>query len=433
MFLALTDNTTSVTLSETAPVRGCTYFPSAPASGQDAGDITETAVVNLNGSESAIRAVVNAVEMLFDAAARQDGIHRAFVAYRPVNTDGTLYRSEVLSGRVEWSSNPGLRRIGDTSPFVQVAVIWTRRPFWEAVEEADAGTVHMTNGDVAGSLLGYWVGPAAPPTYSTPPAADQGDNAYNAGEWTNLVGVLPTPAHLRITNESGAAIAVKRVFVANDVYARFDGAQHQMDGGGAVTWTGASTHATPRWTLTPTAAQIAKLVAGGGVRLLAVMTSVEPGAYLRAMVQQVAGAEALPAWTGPEARMETGRFVYDLGYVQMPPGVTTFADWRIVLSVYSTLGGTAQVDFLQFCPGRDLIVLESAGVSWANGVAINWWGDERYAALAGYHASLRGVGQLLLQPARPNRLMVLVEGTTGVNTTAKLAVQVGYRPRRPTI
>lgn len=126
---------------------------------------------------------------------------------------------------------------------------------------------------------------AGPPTYSVALGAAEGDNAYNAGEWTNIEGVLPTPVHLRITNDSGSSIATKRVWVANDVYARFDGAQHQLAGAGSVSWTGASAHDGALGDCTDGGADCQD--GRGGWGAAAVMASVSAGVYLRAQLQQV--------------------------------------------------------------------------------------------------------------------------------------------------
>jgi hypothetical protein len=438
VILQVTDGTTTVQLSGAAPIAGCTYFPSTPqrTNGQY-GDVTETAEVVLRGTAAQIRTAVNSLERLFEQAARRAAgalQARVYVQYTPVDADA-VWRSEVLEGRVTWSSDPGLRRLGETTPTVKVAVFWRRRFYWEGAEEIDAGTVHMTNGDVAGEPdVGDWIGPAGPVTYSAAFGITEGDNAYNAGEWTAIEGVLPTPAHLRLTNEDGAPVTVKRVYIANDVYARFDGFQHAIQSGDTKSWTTSSTHATARWTLALPAAQIAKLVAGGGVRLLAVMTSISAGVYLRAQLQQVStGPVVTAAWTGPEALTASGRLVYDLGYVQMPPGVTTFADWYLVITVYAGATGSGVLDFVQFCPGGELVTLEGPGIAWADAAIIDWWGDERYAVIDDFHASLGAVGRLLLYPERANRLMVLVESSTGVDATALMALQVKYRPRRATI
>lgn len=426
--LAVTCGATAISLSSD----GCILSRYVPAGGPNGatGEAVEFCIIG--GTGAAAKNKLNAIERLLEQAierASENRDERAYLRFQAIGDD-TAWRSEITAYQVLLTPSMPVQL---AQGLLAVRLILARGP-WETVAELDAGTVHTTNGDaVGGPGIGDWVGPAAPPTYSAAFGADEGDNAYNAGEWTNILGVLPTPAHLRIINESGGSITPKRVFVANDVYARFDGAQHQLPSGSGVTWTGPSSHATARWTLTLTDAQVSKLVAGGGVRLLAVMTSVMAGVYLRAQLQQVAGAGTLPAWTGPEAWTESGKLVYDLGYMQMPPGVTTFTGWRIVVSIFATTDGSANLDFLQFCPGRDLVILEGPGVAWANGAAIDWWGDERYAVVGGLHASLRGRGQLLLQPQRPNRLMVLVEAASGVDVTVKMAMRVRYRPRRPTI
>jgi len=437
--LLLSDGVTAINLAGTAPVVGVTYAPDPPARDETGAytEITETAQVVLRGSLAEIQTAINSIERLLHTAGdNRDGPEaaRVYVHYAPT-AGAAAWRSRVFDGRVVLPSTPGLRRFSEATLTMVVAVIWQRSWFWETADEVDAGTVHVLNGDVAGSpAVGQWIGMAGPPTYSAAFGVAEGDNAYNAGEWSNIEGVLATPVHLRITNDSGASIATNRVWIANDVYARFDGAQHQLAGAGAVSWTGASAHSTARWTITPTAAQIAKMVASGGVRLLAVMASVTAGVYLRAQLQQVSpGPTVTPAWTGPEALTVSGRLVYDLGYVQMPPGVTTFDGWYLVISIYAAATGAGNLDFVQMCPGRDLVALEGPGLTWADDAALDWWGDERYAAIASYHASLAATGRLLLQPARPNRLQVLVESATGVDVNDALIVQVKYRPRRATI
>jgi len=437
MMLRITDGTETAILSGgtgAEPVRGCTYQPRPGR--DDLTPVAEDATVVLEGSAADVTAATQMIERLLAVArARASSNVRVYVEYQREG-DALVWRSQIRDGRLLWSDDPVRRRlVSGAESAVQVVAMWERSPWWETAEEIDAGTVHMTNGDVAGEPdVGDWIGPAGPVTYSAAFGITEGDNAYNAGEWTAIEGVLSTPAHLRLTNEDGAPVTVKRVYIANDVYARFDGFQHAIQSGDTKSWTTSSTHATARWTLTLTAAQIAKLVAGGGVRLLAVMTSISAGVYLRAQLQQVStGPVVTAAWTGPEALTASGRLVYDLGYVQMPPGVTTFADWYLVITVYAGATGSGVLDFVQFCPGGELVTLEGPGIAWADAAIIDWWGDERYAVIDDFHASLGAVGRLLLYPERANRLMVLVESATGVDATALMALQVKYRPRRATI
>jgi hypothetical protein len=387
-------------------------------------------------SAAAIITATQAIERLF-AVARGDASHNLelYVEYQREG-DTAVWRSQIRDGRLLWSDDPLRRQLQASVTAVEVVAAWERDPFWETADESDAGSVYMYNGDAAGEPdVGDWIGPAGPVTYSAAFAVDEGDNAYNAGEWSNIDGVLQTPAHLTLTNSSGAGVTAARVFIVNDIYARFNGAQHQLGSGSAVTWTGASTHATQRWTLTPTTAQIAKMVASGGVRLLAVMTSITAAVYLRATLQQnTTGAVLVETWRGPEVLTASGRLVYDLGFLPMPSDVLAFTDWRICISVYAAASGGGTLDFLQMCPGRELVILEApTALAWPNAAVIDWYGADRYASIIGYHGSLVAAGRLLLQPQRANRLQVLVESSSGVTVANSMSLQVRYRPRRATI
>lgn len=433
--VSLYDGTTTISLV----ADGCLLTRYVPTAGtiEAAGSqetVAETVEFVITGATVAtVQAKLQAISRLLGQAIEAGGssTHTAYLLLQATD-DAAVWRSEIVAFKI-------LHDEDFAAAYAQAVLgcrlIITRLAFWETMDEVDAGTVHMTNGDVAGGpAVGDWIGPAGPVTYSATFGITEGDNAYNAGEWTAIEGVLRTPAHLRLTNEDGAPVTVKRVYIANDVYARFDGLQHAIQSGDTKSWTTSSTHATARWTLALTAAQIAKLVSGGGVRLLAVMTNISTGVYLRAQLQQVStGPVVTAAWTGPEALTSSGRLVYDLGYVQMPPGVTTFADWYLVITVYAGATGSGVLDFVQFCPGSELVTLEGPGIAWADDAVIDWWGDERYAAIDDFHASLGAVGRLLLYPERANRLMVLVESATGVDATALMALQVKYRPRRATI
>lgn len=439
MLLQITDGTSTITLSGTSPVLGCTYFPAPPQGGGAMGDggaaqgVTETVEVNLRGTAEQVRATINAVETLLQMATVAAPVP-VYAFYKPVDADAALYRSRIRTGRVVWSDNPGLRRLGDTNPTVRVAVIWTRLPFWETINEQDGGVVHILNGDAVLPSAGYWMGMGGPTTYSGSVALGEGNNARNAGEWTNLAGVLPTPPHITITNEDAGSIAVKRVYIANDVYARFTGSQHQLAYGYEASWGGPSAHDTVRWTAQLSNAQIAAALNGGSLRLLAVFSALTAGVYLRAKLQQkVDGGVLLDTWIGPEMLSKSGRYVYDLGCVGLPPSVAAYSDLWLTMTVWATASGSGALDYIQLCPGDNLVVLEGTGsLLWSPFGAVDWYGDERYATLKWFHGSLVASGALLLQPARANRLMVLAEGATGVGSEP-LAVRVRYRPRRVTV
>ncbi len=433
MLLRLTDGNETVTLSgDGVVILGCAYVPRPPSA--DARRVTDDATVILEGTAAQIVAETQAIERLF-AIAREAPSHnyQLWVEFQREG-DTLVWRSQVHDGRLMWSDDPVRRRLAGAVAAVSVAVAFERDAFWETVDELDAGTVHVMNGDGSLDEQGMWIGPGGPVTYDGSVAIGEGDNARNAGEWTAIEGVLPTPAHLTVTNESGGAITMRRALVANDIYAEFNGAEHLIQSGAAVSWTGSSAHSTTRYSLALSATQIAKCQAAGGVRLLAVFTSVSPGVYVRATLQQVSAGPVLSeAWRGPEVLTKANRVVYDLGFVQFPPDLVTFADLYLQLTMYATATGGATLDFIQLCPGNELVTLEGAAISWANNAALEWFGDQRYGEMSDLHAVISASGRLLLQPGRGNRVMVLVEGNASVDATAKLAINVKYRPRRATI
>jgi hypothetical protein len=435
MLLRITDGTETVTLSgDGVAILGAAYMPRPPKDALT--PVAEDARVIIEGTAAQIVAATQAMERLFAVARGEQSHNLAIYVEHQREGDTVVWRSQIYDGRLLWSDDPIRRQLQAGVTAVEVVASWERAPWLETTDEADGGTVYMHNGGPTGSpAIGDWIGPGGPATYSAAFSTDEGDNAYNAGEWANIEGVLPTPAHLTLTNASGASVTAKRLFIANDIYARFNGAQHQLASAAAITWTGASTHATQRWTLTPTTAQIAKAVASGGVRLLAVMTTITAGVYLRATLQQnTAGSVLVETWRGPEVLTASTRKVYDLGFLPMPPDALTFTDWRICISVYAAASGGGTLDFVQLCPGRELIVLEApTALAWGNGAAIDWYGEDRYASIIGYHGSMVAAGLLLLQPQRYNRLQVLVESSSGVDSTAAMTLQVRYRPRRATI
>lgn len=433
--LSLTDGTTTISLSSS----GCMltrYVPTAGAIATGGGEnaLTETAEFVITGDTTAlVQEKLNAIERTLAQAVERGGFtsHRAYLLFQ-AHGDTYAWRSEIVGYRLMLDDDFAVEFV---QQMLGCRLIITRSAWWETVDELNAGAVHVLNGDGSIDEQGMWIGPGGPVTYDGSVALGEGDNARNAGEWATIAGVLPTPAHVTITNESGGAITMRRALLANDVYARFSGAEHLIQSGAAVSWTGASAHSTARWTLALTATQIAKAQAAGGLRLLGAFTAADAGLYLRATLYHVASGPVLTeAWRGPEVLTGATRKVYDLGFVSFPPDVdATFADLYLIISIYATATGGATLDFVQLCPGRELITLEGAALSWSNAAEMDWYGDRRYGQMSDYHASITASGRLMLQPSRENRLMVLIEGVSGVDSTARLQVGVRYRPRRATI
>jgi len=409
MQLQLTDGTTTVTLSGTSPVTGCTYFPNTPErKGGMYSDVTETAQVVLAGTAANIRTTVNSIERLLEQAAlRQAGgtNPKVYVNYAPVSE--TAHRSEVLEGRVIWDTNPGLRRLGDTNPTVRIAVIWRRRFYWEGAETS-LGTATVNNGPTGNTLT------------------------YNS-----ITGSLPAPVRLTMTNP-GASIATRRFYVANDVtnlFATTDQFLYVAGGSESVTWSGSANHSNNLWTINvPTA--LAATLRGERYRVWAAFSSIPDNVYVRASVQTVISGVPNLGQAGGEllASGNNGKQLMDLGALNMPPSgyIGTSAVFSIVLSFYANFGGSATLLWVMIAPAHTTLDLRQAGYNIATNQAVVHDGIEGvdYLSLASKYPGIERTGELLLYPGQQNKLRFLWDEGNTFNAARQLSVAGVYRPRR---
>ncbi len=449
MLLQLTDGTTTVTLSGTAPVRGATYFPATPqrSAGGEWQDVTETAEVNMTGTAAAIRATINSVELLLLAAQRRRDTgagERVFVLYKPVDADSTAYRSEVLDGRVVWSTNPGLRHLEWTTPTVQVAVIWTRAPWWESTTEVEATISATSQAAATGGR-----------TVTNNPATGNWIQAAAA----QITGVLPTPARLYLANNTGSSKIYRKIFVGNNVYSDPGNFAHYMQaegrlsggtvtanaaasGGSQLDFTLSNSTATFVWTLPAADLQRSK---GRRFRLLARFSGTIGALYVKPQVRNSAG---LVLWQGDELALSS--LVYesweDLGIVPLPPGGYAAGAEAMQLALVFRGSALVQLDVIQLTALDSYrhIDIAPSGVTANNGAALVVDDNEGLAyVLTGSNWQPMPVSYsapLLLYPGVINRLYILHEinaqQTAGAGDAAiglTLSARVFYRPRRLTV
>jgi hypothetical protein len=447
MLLQLTDGTTTVVLSGTSPVRGATYFPATPSySANVLQPVTETAEVNLTGTQTAIRATINSIETLLRRGLERQATgagERVFVEYKPVDTDSAAYRSEVLDGRVQWSADPGLRRLGDNNPTVRVAVIWTRAPWWEGPEA-----------ELQLSANGQGAATGGRTTYNDPAN----------GNWVQvaaaqIAGNLPAPIRLQLMNTAGASKNFRRVFVGVNAFsdpdnlvhflqgeARISGGSVDSDaahsGGQALEVTLSGTPTAYSWTLPQADLQRTK---GRRFRLLLRTPGATGSLYVQPQIRTTAGTLL---WTGDELPLTTPIYEswQDLGIVPLPPGGYSGGSAQLRLALALRGSGVALLDVLQLTALDDYLHMELPGVGMAigNNEAIVHDSIERlvYHLSGSVHAPLSTAfgGELLLQPGVNNRLYILHQlnaaqtggaGDAPIGNT--LSVRAYYRPRRVTV
>lgn len=427
MLLQITDGTETAILSGgtgAGTFLGAAYNPRPPK--DETTPVAEDAKVILEGASKDVIADAQKVERLLSIARSDPSSNvRVYVQFQRTG-DTLVWQAQIRDGRLLWSDDPVRRALVTAATSVEVVVAWERDPFWETATETTQAVKHLYNGD------GFGTDPDGVVVGTT------GADAYNAVEFAAgvMTGVLPTPAHLILKNNDGAAADLERVWLANDVFGRFEAGEHLV-AGATLSWGAGATHGLPIFAYLPlTAEQVAGIVAAGGVRLLAVFSDLPSGLYWRAWLLQKQGSAAIwsEAWIGPEV-LTDGSKVLDMGFCPAPPNVRTFTGWELAFSVYAADADTAELEFVQLCPGNHLLRLDVDvdGLTWADDGTLEWHGDRQYADVNGWHGEVTSMGRLPLQPNRANRIMTVVEGSAGVDNTLALTLTLKHRARRATV
>jgi hypothetical protein len=446
MLLRLTDGTTSIILSESTPIRGATYFPDTPQKRDGEWmPVTETATVTITGTATAIRAAVNTIEgLILEAQQRQEtgAGARVFVNYKPVDADATAYRSEVLDGRVVWSSNPGLRHLEYTLPTVQIAVIWTRAPWWEG-DEAELAIAASGQSAATGGR-----------TIDNNPAVANWVQAQS----TVIAGNLPAPVRIHLINNTGSTQNYRKVMLGVNAFsdpdslvnflqgeAKISGgstvADAESSGGNVLSFTASSSPTTFQWTLP--AADMAR-TKGRRFRLLARMEAA--GAiYVRPDIRTSGG---VVQWQGDELALTSPLYEswQDLGVVPLLPGGYSAAYGAARLGLSFRGSGIVALDVIQLTSLDSYRHLEmlGSGLPTNNGTAfVHDSIDLQTYLLAG---SVRVPvpttfgGPLMIYPGYHNRIYILHQVNAGLtageddaNISLSFSVRLYYRPRRVTV
>jgi hypothetical protein len=345
----------------------------------------------------------------------------------------------VFDGRVVWSTDPGLRRLGDTNPTVRIDVIWTRAPGWDG----DLTQISLSANGQAASTSAR--------TITNDPAN---------GNWVQMAaaqvtGDMPTPVMLELTNATGGAQAYRKLFVnvnassdpANLVHylqaeAAVSGGSSSADaacsGGNKWSVTLSTTPTTYQWTLPQADMQRTK---GRRARITARVVRIAGASYVRPKILDSAGAQVL--WTGDELYLGslTDTVLLDLGIVPLPPGGygATYAAHRLGLELRSSGAPTDVFDVFQLTMLDAYLYADLNSISVANNAALVLDGVEgrNYISASSVWTPLATSfgGPLLLQPNTLQRIHVLYEiaATAGVPITSTLGVRAYFRPRRLTV
>lgn len=442
MILRLTDGTTTVTLSGNgSTILGATYAPQGggvevarlaqavrdgqPISRIVRANVTESAEVVLQGTTSQIEAVEASIGQLLSAALeRQRSGNGAPVYVEYAKTSSSeVHRSELFYGRPLPPDEPGRRRfLASGTNTVTRVLSWERAFFWEGQEVQATSAASVVNHDDSGA-----------------------DNHWTV---TGIVGDLPAPVRITLTNASGASQGYRRLHLASTWdghdYVHILQGENRVSGGGTVV-TDAScsngqfnrlTVSSPtglgtQWTLSTTLLNKTK---GRWFRVLARVYRPTATLYVKPEIRDSAGVT--PLWSGEEVRVSAasgGWQLIDLGRVPLPPGgygVTLSSALRLRLACRAPASVDFEVDFVQLSPTDSWLDLEQLGYDLANGAVITVDCMQDLYHTGGWPLYVPSGGPLMVKPGVSNRFFLLEHEANNMVITNAMTVNMWYRPRR---
>ena len=412
-------------------------------------NVTEQADILLEGDDAEQRATIAALNGLLQGARHRQrtGMGPAvFIEFRVDDTED-WYRSEMLSGRLLIDDADLELDLQLVTAGLELTVLFTRRFFWEGPE----AQIPLTNGNGTNNITGL--------TVVNHDDADAGDDNYVAIAAVDVVGGLPAPPRLEITNTTDHERRSYRVYVGHNVCSNPATLAHILEGedstlgtpvisatssGGfyqEATWAGTAATTLYEWTLTTA---LLNALAGNYVRVLgrlADLLGLAGGLWLQLRVRFA----VTTIWQGPWVLGVDNRYIQDLGLAQLPPYLVGAGDlYPLTLQLRGRHGSsgdhTFDLDFLQLCPVDGWRRLEPKGYGFAYTVRLvdDMIADHLYtdgwtpAGKTGHYLAYGA--PILLEPGRVQRLYFLHSTDTGTAPIDRtLSLKAFYRPRRLTL
>jgi hypothetical protein len=403
------------------------YVPVTPSADDES--VTESAVILFQASSlDNLRAAVRQVEQLLSVNAPLWAEQRlgspVYIQFDPGNT-GTVYRSQVLSGRVELDEDT----LGWQwwNVVCEAQLTWTRRPYWEGPETTLVNGTLIYNHDDSGH-----------------------DNYVTV---SSVGGNLPAPIRVEMKNEE--ADSTGTVWVGLNKFhnptslVTFLEAENANGKTGTADFTCSNGYYEPVtlpvsegdllvWNIDPDDYQ------GGYYRVLIRLRSAAPsGTYVKLCLSQT-WPNVL--WSMSDfVALNTTERIQEIGTVQISPflvGQASQAGVNLRLRGYRSAGGTLEVDFIALIPMDGFRKYSVVGSALASTYRLVDDGISDPPAV--YTCTDAGANRkpdyvasgtpLLLQPGTDQRLHFLQLKSDGTATiTRALRVYVYYRPRRLTL
>lgn len=341
----INNGTTIITLSGDTPnaILGCTYWPTTGGGAE----VTETIPVTLEGNEATIKATVQAITNLLREAEQADGAINYIVYLEFQATPASsIYRSEIKVGFAQWDKEPIRHKLDSATNTVEVAVILTRVNFWEGPETELALSTAAQGAATGGRTI-----------YNNDNATTQ--NNYAQAAANQVLGDLPCPLKVRVTNAAGTGIGWRRFHLCNNVFSDPANADvwllgSEAVGGASQSWlAGGITHTSLLYIFNLSATLLAQ-TRGRSFRVLAAFTSAAAGMYFKAGMYTSFGGVYTPLRVGKERYNSDASGIsafrlLDLGQFPVPPGGYnggTGGGAALIITARYPAAGSTNIDFV---------------------------------------------------------------------------------------
>lgn len=435
--LYISDGSTTIYLSSS----NCVLVNFAPAAAvyDDAGKpatVTDNVeFVILESTTALAQAKLNAIGQLLAVSKASKGDRAPDVyLYFKTGADAAYWHSKLLDYRLELLEESVF---GVYDGHLSCRLIVEREAFWEgALTEVAISAKSFVGVPITGGVT----------------IKNFNDATY--GNWVQieangLVGDLPSPAYIKLTNSTGAA-RTYRMYISHNVFSSPASLTAYLEAearssGGAATVNAASSGGydlqfvladssiTFHWVLS---SGLLASTRGRFFQLLGMFTQATGSPVGTAQVSLVSSSTTTPVWKSDVVPLPTAAGIVNFGAVPFPPGGYSTVYGAMRLQITFTGTGTWSFDYLQLAGLDSFALLTCLNSVAASAVLVADFAQERDFILASsleYPFVTRAGGGIFLLPGFQQRLYFNHSSSeAGPKGTDQSSVRLYYYPRRST-
>lgn len=431
---SITDGTTTITLTNTAPYLVTAYDMATIDDGSDSTpddpQITESLdVLVISTTSPNVQLLARAVELLLETAKRRQTTRsgpRVFFQLQ-VDGDATVWRSEIIDGRFKPDKDTLENWYSKKVPY---HLMLTHRVWEGPRKELEIASASSTTPNTGGKPI------------------TNGQASYIQILGSQVGGVLPAPVELQLTNTSGVSIQYGNFYLANNAFSdptnfafNIEG-ETSSDGADVSDGTcsnalynlyGTTSSGYIRWNLSSATMQDTQ---GRSFRLIARFFGWSgTNLYVKPSLRSTTDGSIL--FEGDEQKLASSwdlRFI-DLGSIPLPPGgyFTSYTGTTLWLEVRATGALTLGIDFIHLLALDSYQNIYQMGGVVPNNTTITFDNIERNFHLVGNTLFSPRSGTLKVFPGVTQRIHIIYDEETSSNVSRTMTVKAYIRERRLTV